>query len=67
MALNDAQFLQQAEELQTEMESYTDRSVAKKKYAEKLLKLVKDYLKSATIEITGTSSQGPFTGTGEIT
>ncbi len=60
MALNDAQFLQQAEELQTEMEGYTNRSEAKKKYAEKLLKLVKDYLNSASIEITGTSNQGPL-------
>lgn len=65
--MNDAEFLQQAEDLQTEMEGYTDRAMARKKYAEKLLKLVKDYLKSGTMEITGTSNQGPFTGTGKIT
>ncbi|AZA90916.1 Uncharacterised protein [Chryseobacterium nakagawai] len=67
MALNDAQFIQQAVDLQTKMEAKTDRDAAKQDYAVQLLKLVKDYLKSASIEITGTSNQGPFTGTAKIT
>lgn len=67
MALNDAQFIQQAVDIQTSMETKTDRPAAKQEYAERLLKLIKDYLKSASIEITGTSNQGAFTGTGKIT
>ncbi|PTT43722.1 hypothetical protein DBR28_00080 [Chryseobacterium sp. HMWF028] len=67
MPLNDAQFIQQAVTLQQEMEGKTDKNTARQEYAEKLLKLLKDYLKSASIEITGTSNQGPFTGTGKIT
>ncbi|WP_430801007.1 hypothetical protein [Chryseobacterium arthrosphaerae] len=49
------------------MESKTDREAAKLEYAQKLLNLFKNYLKSGSIAITGTSNQGPFTGTGTIT
>jgi len=67
MPLNDTQFIQGVVDLQTEMETKTDRAQAKQDYAQKLLTLVKQYLKSGTVTITGTSSQGPFTGTGQIT
>lgn len=67
MPLNDAKFIQDVVAIQTEMEGQTDRTAAKLIYAEKLLKLIKDYLKSSTITITGTSNQGSFTGTGTIT
>ncbi|RKE82013.1 hypothetical protein [Chryseobacterium sp. AG363] len=67
MPLNDTQFIQQAVNLQVEMEVETDKNIARQQYAEKLLKLIKEYLKSASIDITGTSNQGAFTGTGKIT
>lgn len=66
MPLNDAQFIQGAIDLQTEMETKTDKAQAKQEYAEKLLALFKEYLKSGTMTITGTSNQGAFTGTGQI-
>lgn len=66
MPLNDAQFLAKAEALQEDMEKETDRTTARKLYALKLLTLMKEYLTSATVTITGTSNQGPFTGTGKI-
>jgi hypothetical protein len=66
MPLNDAQFIQEVVDLQTEMETKTDRAQAKLVYAQKLLTLIKKYLKSGTVTITGTSNQGAFTGTGLI-
>ncbi|WP_066435579.1 hypothetical protein [Chryseobacterium sp. CCH4-E10] len=66
MALNDAQFINGVVQLQTDMETKTDRSQAKQEYAEKLLMLIKQYLKSGTVTITGTNAQGAFTGTGTI-
>ncbi|AZB17573.1 hypothetical protein EG352_07240 [Chryseobacterium indologenes] len=66
MPLNDIQFIQNVVDLQTEMEGQIDRTAAKQKYAEKLLQLIKAYLKSGTVTITGTSNQGAFTGTGQI-
>ncbi len=66
MPLNDAQFLAKVEALQEDMEKETDRITARKLYAIKLLTLMKEYLTSATITITGTSNQGAFTGTGKI-
>jgi hypothetical protein len=67
MPLNDAIFIQKIESLQQDMESKTDRAAARTEYAQKLLAAIKDYLKSGTVTITGTSNQGAFTGTGQIT
>ena len=39
---------------------------SKRIYAEKLMQAIKDYLMSSVIQITGTSNQGAFTGTGKI-
>lgn len=66
MPLNDAQFIDGVIALQTVMETKTDRAQAKQEYAQKLLALIKQYLKSGDITITGTSNQGAFTGTGQI-
>jgi len=66
MPLNDAQFIQEVEDLQLEMEKETDRAAARAKYAQKLLSIIKKYLMSGTVNITGTSNQGAFTGTGQI-
>jgi hypothetical protein len=67
MPLNDAQFIQDVVSLQTDMETKTDRAQAKQEYAQKLLAVIKGYLKSGDVAITGTSNQGAFTGTGKIT
>ncbi|ROH98279.1 hypothetical protein EGI16_21620 [Chryseobacterium sp. G0240] len=66
MPLNDAQFIQKIVDLQSEMEGYTDKASARELYAQKLLIIIKEYLMSSTVTITGTSNQGPFTGTGKI-
>jgi len=67
MPLNDAQFINRVVDLQTEMETQTDKAQAKQEYAQKLLVAIKEYLKSGDVTITGTSNQGAFTGTGKIT
>lgn len=66
MALNDEQFIQNIISIQEEMIQSKNYQEGKLIYAEKLLKAVKSYLQSATIQITGTSNQGAFTGTGKI-
>jgi len=67
MPLNDAQFIDKVVNLQTEMETKTNRASAKVEYAQKLLAAIKEYLKSGDVAITGASNQGAFTGTGKIT
>lgn len=66
MALNDQAFIAEVEALQDNMSARTDYESARYEYALQLLSAIKNYLLSSTIEITGTSSQGPFTGTGTI-
>lgn len=66
MALNDLSFIAEVEALQDAMISKTDYETAKHEYALKLLAAVKNYMMSGTVEITGTSNQGTFTGTGTI-
>lgn len=66
MALNDAQFKQKIIALTDEMIEKENYEIAKEIYANKLVLAVKEYLMSAQINISGTSNQGPFTGTGTI-
>lgn len=66
MALNDEKLIQDIISIQDEMISSENYEESKRIYAEKLMKAFKDYLLTATIQITGTSSQGAFTGTGKI-
>ncbi|MDZ4147877.1 MAG: hypothetical protein U1C58_06305 [Flavobacteriaceae bacterium] len=66
MTLDDATFIAQIEALQDEMLQDTYYTTAKQQYAQKLLLAIKAYLISGTVDITGTSSQGAFTGTGNI-
>lgn len=67
MALNDQLFISKIIALQSQMSDETDTAQASQKYAQDLLQAIKTYLMSGTVIITGTSNQGPFTGTGTIT
>jgi len=66
MALNDEQLVQDIISIQDEMIQSENYEESKRIYAEKLMKAFKDYLLTATIQITGTSNQGAFTGQGKI-
>lgn len=66
MALNDEQLVQDIIRIQDEMIKSEDYEKSKRMYAEKLMQAIKDYLLSSVIQITGTSNQGAFTGTGKI-
>ncbi|TGN26752.1 hypothetical protein [Empedobacter tilapiae] len=66
MALNKEQFVQNIIAIQDEMIRSEDYESGKRIYAEKLALAIESYLLTATIQITGTSNQGPFTGTGKI-
>ncbi|QTV06060.1 hypothetical protein [Faecalibacter bovis] len=66
MALNDAEFIQAVIDLQDEMIESENYEASKLIYAQKLLAIIKNYLMSGTVIITGTSNQGAFTGTGNI-
>lgn len=66
MALNNEQLKQNIILIQDEMIKSDNYEASKGIYAQKLVKAIESYLLSATIQITGTSNQGPFTGTGKI-
>lgn len=66
MTLNDKAFEEKIIQIQDEMIGATDYEASKQMYAVKLVEAVKVYLMSGTVTINGTSSQGPFTGTGTI-
>lgn len=66
MALNDEKLIQNIIAIQDEMIQPNNYNEGKRIYAEKLMQAFKQYLLTATIQITGTSSQGAFTGTGKI-
>ena len=66
MALNDEQLVQDIISIQDEMIQSENYEESKRIYAEKLMQAIKDYLMSSIIQITGTSGQGAFTGTGKI-
>ncbi|GGE89459.1 hypothetical protein SAMN05443634_104104 [Chishuiella changwenlii] len=66
MPLNDELFIQEVISLQDEMIKSENYNESKRLYAEKLVACIKKYLTSATVQITGSSSQGPFTGVGKI-
>lgn len=66
MPLNDALLKQKIIALSDEMVAKEDYETAKVAYADGMVAAIKEYLMTATLQITGTSSQGPFTGTGTI-
>lgn len=66
MALNDEQLKQDIISITDAMRTKIDYEQSKEEYATQLMQAIKAYLTSATITITGTSNQGPFTGTGTI-
>lgn len=66
MTLNDDGLIEAIISIQDEMRNATDYEKSKQIYATKLMQAFKSYLLSGTItvDITGTSNQGAFTGTG---
>lgn len=66
MALNDEQLVQDIISIQDEMIRSENYEESKRMYAEKFMQAIKNYLMSSVIQITGTSNQGAFTGTGKI-
>lgn len=66
MTLNDEGLINDIIAIQDEMRNATDYEQSKVIYATKLMQAIKAYLLSGavTVDITGTSSQGAFTGTG---
>ncbi len=66
MALNDTQLETKIIALTDDMLTKEDYASAKLEYASKLVAAIKEYLTTATVSVTGTSNQGPFTGTGTL-
>ncbi|HAP94537.1 hypothetical protein [Epilithonimonas hominis] len=66
MTLNKPQLIQDIKDIQDELKDEVDYETSKQKFAEMLADAIEKYVKSGTVEITGTSNQGAFTGTGTI-
>lgn len=66
MTLNKPQLIQDIKDIQDELKDEVDYETSKQKFAEMLADAIEKYVKSGTVEITGTSNQGTFTGTGTI-
>ncbi|SHK69830.1 hypothetical protein [Epilithonimonas mollis] len=66
MALDKPTLIQDIKDIQDELKDETNYETAKQKFAEKLADAIEKYHKSGTVAITGTSNQGPFTGSGTI-
>lgn len=66
MTLNKPQLIQNIKDIQDELKDEVDYETSKQKFAEMLADAIEKYVKSGTVEITGTSNQGAFTGTGTI-
>lgn len=66
MPLNDELLKQSIISITDTMMTQENYEASKEVYATMLVAAFKAYLTTATISITGTSSQGPFTGTGII-
>lgn len=66
MTLDDQGLVADIIAIQDEMRTATDYEQSKTVYATKLMLAFKKYLTSGTVAITGTTPQGPFTGTGTI-
>lgn len=66
MVLDKPQLIKDIEDIQDSLKDETDYESAKKKFAQLLADAIEKYQKSGTVTITGTSNQGPFTGTGTI-
>ena len=66
MALDKATLIQDIKDIQNDLKDRTDYEAARDEFANKLADAIEKHLKSGTVNITGTSNQGAFTGTGEI-
>lgn len=66
MTLDDQGLVADIIDIQDEMRNATDYEQSKLIYATKLMQAFKKYLMSGTVTISGTTPQGPFTGTGTI-
>lgn len=66
MTLNKLQLIHDIKDIQDELKDEIDYETSKQKFAEKLADAIEKYVKSGTVTISGTSNQGPFTGTGTI-
>ena len=67
MALDDNALKEAFKTIADDMVQKEDYELAKEQYATAMVLAIKTYLMSSTIQITGTSNQGAFTGTGNIT
>jgi hypothetical protein len=66
MPLNDNLLKQNIISITDTMMQQEDYESSKEVYADMLVAAIKAYLTTGTVTITGTSNQGPFTGTGII-
>lgn len=66
MALDKATLIQDIKNIQDDLKDKTDYEAARDEFAQKLADAIEKHLKSGTVNITGTSNQGTFTGSGTI-
>lgn len=66
MALDKATLIQDIKDIQDDLKDRTDYETARNEFAQRLADAIEKHLKSGTVNISGTSNQGAFTGTGQI-
>ena len=66
MPLNQEQLKERIISIQDEMINAEDYEASKEIYATKLMLAFYEFLMSGTLNVTGTSSQGVFTGTAKF-